>query len=433
MEAQIDEAAASAAPDRECESLNAAKDSASRDIKAAVVAHIQEVEVKDWVGVDPTAVTVSFLAKGSFSSVFKAEAPGCETLAVRLGSDKLVEWGGGIGSMESAVRKALSLRQACEDHGLTVHNFGHATDFSWSVDACGGSDLKAAPMDLAIATQMGQLLARLHAVPTDWYEPFRQQVCSSQPRFSAVPPDSPLWARASANMGLSGGDGIIPQLCELEGAGFETFVRSIPAPRTAEARRVVTLHNDFQPGNVIWSHDRARLFVVDFANASVSCAAVDLWEGCRTVGLVLGAALKEIGQRAFIAGYLGPSVTSEHVDEVLLDVQCCALCRFKLGSGARQAYQQLIDAIALEADVAGWCAHKQAVIDEARADPDVFGFVCGDQAQWKAKLMGGKEWSLVELLSQRLGKQDTFAWWKHCGFQNPDPPGWQPPPPDKMA
>ena len=429
MEAQIDGAAASAAPDRECESLNAEKDSASPDIKAAVVAHIQEVEVKGWVGVDPAAVTVSFLAKGAFSSVFKAEAPGCETLAVRLGSEKLVEWGGGIGSMESAVRKALSLRQACEDHGLTVHNFGHAADFSWSVDACGGSDLKAAPMDLAIATQMGQLLAKFHAVPTDWFEPFRQQVCSSQPRFSDVPPDSPLWSRASASMGLSASDGIIPQLCELERADFDTFVRSIPAPRTAEARRVVTLHNDFAPCNVIWSQDRARLFVVDFAGASVSCAAVDLRWGCRNVGLVLGAA----GQRAFIAGYLGPSVTSEHVDEVLLDVQCCALCRSKPGSGARQTYQELIDVIALKGDVAGWCADTQAVIDEARADPDVYGFVRGDQSQWKAKLTKGKKWSLLELLSQRLGKQDTFAWWKHLGFQSPDPPGWQPPPPEKMV
>ena len=156
----------------------AAGDQAAPDIKAAAFAHIQGVEVKDWVGVDPTAVTVSFLAKGSFSSVFKAEAPGCETLAVRLGNDthKLEEWGGGIGSMESAARKALSLRQACEDHGLTVRNFGHAADFSWSVDACGGRDLEAAPMDLAIATQMGQLLAGLHAMPTDWFEPFCQQV-----------------------------------------------------------------------------------------------------------------------------------------------------------------------------------------------------------------------------------------------------------------
>jgi hypothetical protein len=278
---------------------------------------------------------------------------------------------------------------------------------------------------------MGQLLAGLHAVPTDWFEPFRQQVCASQPRFSRMPPDCPLWARASANSGLSGGDGIIPQLCELEMAGFDTFVRSsmIPAPRTAEARRVVTLHNDFAPQNVIWSQDRARLFVVDFGNASVGCAAVDLWEGCRTVGLVLGAA----GQRAFIAGYLGPSVASEHVDEVLLDVQSCALCRTKSHSGARQAYQDLIDAIALKADVASWCADKQTVIDEARADPDVFGFVRGSCDQWKAKLSRGKEWSTLELMSQRLGKQDEFAWWKHLGFQSPDPPGWQPPPPDKMA
>jgi hypothetical protein len=286
-------------------------------------------------------------------------------------------------------------------------------------------------MDLALATQMGQLLARLHAVPTDWFEPFRQQVCASQPRFSGVPPDSPVWARASANAGCSKGDGIIPQLCELEMAGFDTFVRSIPAPRTAEARRVVTLHNDFAPCNVIWSQDRARLFVVDFGTASVGLAASDLYEGCIYTGLELGAA----GQRAFIAGYLGPSVASEHVDEVLLDVQCSAICQIaKRGSGARMALQDLIDAIALKADVASWCADKQAVIDEARADPDVFGFVRGSQVQWKAKLTGGKEWSLVELLSRRLGKQDEIGWWKHCGFQSPDPPGGlQPPPPDKMA
>ena len=276
---------------------------------------------------------------------------------------------------------------------------------------------------------MGQLLARLHAVPTDWFEPFRQQVCSSQPRFSGVPPDSPLWSRASANIGTSSGDGIIPQLCELDMAGFDTFVRSIPAPRTAEARRVVTTHNDFHEGNVIWSQDRARLFVVDFAGASVSCAAVDLRWGCRNVGLVLGAA----GQRAFIAGYLGPSVTSEHVDEVLLDVLCSPLSRLQNGGGCRQAYQELIDAIALKGDVAGWCAHQIAVIDEARADPDVLGFVRGSQDQWKAKLTRGKGCSRLKLLSQRLGKQDEFAWWKHCGFQSPDPPGLQPLPPDKMA
>ena len=116
------------------------ENSVSPDSKAAVVAHIGKVEVKDWVGVDPTAIRVSFLAQGSFSSVFKAEAPGCETLAVRLGGDNIVEWSE-IGSMESAARKALSMRQACEDHGLTVQNFGHAADFSWSVDACGGCNL----------------------------------------------------------------------------------------------------------------------------------------------------------------------------------------------------------------------------------------------------------------------------------------------------
>ena len=74
---------------------SAAKDSISPDIKAAVVAHIQEVKVKDWVGVDPTAVAVSFLGEGGFSAVFKAEAPGCETLAVRIARGSgAEEWGG---------------------------------------------------------------------------------------------------------------------------------------------------------------------------------------------------------------------------------------------------------------------------------------------------------------------------------------------------
>ena len=180
---------------------------------------------------------------------------------------------------------------------------------------------------------MGQLLARIHAVPTDWFEPFRQQVCSSQPRFSDLPPDCPLWTLASANMGLSGSDGIIPQLCELERADFDAFVKAIPAPRTAEARRVVTTHNDFHPGNILWSQDGTRLLVVDFARASVSGAVVDLWQAVQNIGQHLGAA----GQRAFMAGYLGPSVAPEHVDEVLLDVQCCVFARFKTYNGARQA------------------------------------------------------------------------------------------------
>ena len=271
-----------------------------REDKAAVVAHIQSV-VKEWRGVDPTAITTSYIASGAFSSVYKAEASGCEALAVHLGSDRLVEWSG-IGNSQSAVRKALSLRQACEDHGLTLHNFGHATDYSWSVDACGGSSLDAAPLDLAIAKQMGQLLARIHAVPTDWFEPFRQQVCSRHPRFRDLPPDSPLWALASANMGFSGSDGIIPQLCELERADFDAFVQAIPGPLTTEARRVVTTHNDFHTGNVLWSQDGTRLFAVDFARASVSSAVVDLWEAVKNIGRLLGAA----GQQAFMEAILVP-------------------------------------------------------------------------------------------------------------------------------
>ena len=124
-------------------------------------------------------------------------------------------------------------------------------------------------------------------------------------------------------------------------------------------------------------------------------------------------------------------MTPEHVDEVLVDVQCCVFVRFKTYNGARQASQQLIDALALKTDTSGWCDHALAIIDKARADP-THGLELVEQCPWKEMLEGNKRWSCVELFSRRLGKRDVFGWWKHCGFQSPDPPGWGPPPPDKM-
>merc|ERR1712008_50681 len=99
----------------------------------------------------------------------------------------------------------------------------------------------------------------------------------------------------------------------------------------------------------------------------------------------------------------GKEVMSDYIEEVLLDAESCFMCRWKNYNGARQAAQNLIDALALGKDdeVAGWCEAALALIEEAQKDPEKAKKCLEDssgQGFLPKEMVQGKPWSVLQLI-----------------------------------
>ena len=52
-----------------------------------------------------------------------------------------------------------------------------------------------------------QLLAKIHAIPTDWYDPHREAICKRIPLFREAGHDSHCWVSGSRSFWFSSLDG----------------------------------------------------------------------------------------------------------------------------------------------------------------------------------------------------------------------------------
>lgn len=141
--------------------------------------------------------------------------------------------------------------------------------------------------EAAPRAELAKLLARFHAVPTDWWAPVRQAIVSRDPALSGLigraPPYSPLW-----NLPFSGVDsgkivmgmGNIPDAATqgalslmIETGVYEKVMLCEAFYPTSEAaRRTVMVHGDFKPDNVLQAAD-GTLTAIDYDLTCVGSAA----------------------------------------------------------------------------------------------------------------------------------------------------------------
>lgn len=366
-----------------------------------------------WSDVDATSVQIELAGQGANSTVYRAAAPGKEPVAVKDesgGRSGKIGVHHGVGDLELALAKSKAFADVMADAGLGPRVLLRKEVFT--VEEYCGECLPTGDKgcrSLEDSRLAGELLGRMHLLPTGWYEPFRARVLDLAPQLRVVPHDSPIWTISSAT-GVSASTGLFPQLLELSAEELQQFMalmHSICKPVTRTLSRIVSAHCDFHPGNVVKRSD-GRLFVVDFEQCCVSGAWVDLiramdrWAGENGVE----------GKRAFVQGYLEATKSlgfDEAVDDVILDAECCFM-HLRAGAAGRQLAQMIVDQVALGLPVeAGKIA--LAAIREARAQPATAGKRVIDNLPYglsKEIRCEGDVWKPEYLYYRRLGRSERY-------------------------
>ena len=156
--------------------------------------------------------------------------------------------------------------------------------------------------DLAPPAALAGLLAKLHALPVDWYDALKDTFLQRDPAIAAMLKDAPDYAPCWC-LPWTGLDTGMPVLgvgnpnaetakkilsLELETGVFEKIMLH-PAfqPTSEAARRQVVVHNDFKPDNVLRDPETGALTAIDYDLVQVGPAVMDfglpymMWLGAR--------------------------------------------------------------------------------------------------------------------------------------------------------
>lgn len=163
--------------------------------------------------------------------------------------------------------------------------------------------------------ELGYLLARIHALPTAWFDEFREQLRLDIPALSDAAIGSHVWWFTARNAKERNWDSIMSypsEACMRVWADPELF-----QPMSKAGRRIVTTHGDLHAGNMIQT--AMGIKAIDFEFAMVTHAAFDL---SHTSGFCCKRNIDD--ERTFIRSYLhasGLPCTAADVDEVILEAR----------------------------------------------------------------------------------------------------------------
>lgn len=165
-------------------------------------------------------------------------------------------------------------------------------------------------VDIQAWEDWGALLARIHKLPTEWFDTHRAGIEATMPSVANIPRGSHLWPHLIRNMDC---------LQHFEEHGlFSSFAdRELRNPEHPAASRIVTALCNLHPDNVVGG---ASLKVVNFERACVTHAVQDL------ASQVSGPARPET--RAFLRRYLeemGKTATPAEIERLLIDCQLASI------------------------------------------------------------------------------------------------------------
>lgn len=254
-----------------------------------------------WAGADRKLIKVQECSGRGGSRTYKVSCKGCapEAVALHLRSE--------ITAIEPLAE--LRMKEAAElfsEHGFAPRRLVSGGD--WFIDVWEGTGFPK--FDSAEAfTELGQLLGRIHQLPVDWFDGWREKLRDRSPELRDVAEGSHVWF-FSARKDMLGNMPERVRSCFLLDPFF--------APTTDVAKRIVTSHCDLHPGNMLQT-DRG-IMCIDFEFTCVTFAAQDL-------GFVFLWADSGEKKRAFLDAYLretGLLAGPADVDAVYLDaeIQC---------------------------------------------------------------------------------------------------------------
>jgi hypothetical protein len=118
-----------------------------------------------------------------------------------------------------------------------------------------------------------ELAARLHAAPTDWWPPFRDNLRKMLPLLNDEPDSSPLWLMAA----FAESKDYLSKLAALKEnqSQLAELMTILPRPVGELANKIVNVHGDFWDANIVEADD-GTLKLVDFESTCVCGAIQDL-------------------------------------------------------------------------------------------------------------------------------------------------------------
>eukprot|EP00929_Paragymnodinium_shiwhaense_P034220 TRINITY_DN18653_c0_g1_i1.p1 TRINITY_DN18653_c0_g1~~TRINITY_DN18653_c0_g1_i1.p1 ORF type:complete len:847 (+),score=134.76 TRINITY_DN18653_c0_g1_i1:79-2619(+) len=213
------------------------------------------------------------------------------------------------GSKEVLMRRMSEATLALSRAGVAPQRLAEGGDwFVESWDAAASSD----GVKSAGARGQGQLLARVHDVPVTWFEPIKEQILAENPQASATPAGSHAWLYLSR---LAPFDNVLKD----PGVYADYVDDTHLSPVSSIAKRVVTVHGDYHPGNTIDAGEGVGFKVVDFEFTHAGSAVFDL-----TFGLFCCGRENRV---EFLEGYTEnmTGVTTEDFEEVMVDAELALL------------------------------------------------------------------------------------------------------------
>jgi len=194
--------------------------------------------------------------------------------------------------------------------GKVVGTFDKLKTPAWWRRACQCSSMMK--HEAASLVEMGNLLAQIHATPTQWFDDWRGRLEKRHPVLRKAPRGSHMWYFG------------FQQNCfdDLREDSIQKWIDEgrFFKPLSQSAARVVTCHGDFHPANVVRAGGGLR--VIDFETACVACAVQDLaW----SFKLFLS---ETEDKRVFTEAYLlasGQPAAPEDVEALMFDAECYSM------------------------------------------------------------------------------------------------------------
>eukprot|EP00404_Azadinium_spinosum_P055372 CAMPEP_0180779220 /NCGR_PEP_ID=MMETSP1038_2-20121128/46264_1 /TAXON_ID=632150 /ORGANISM="Azadinium spinosum, Strain 3D9" /LENGTH=418 /DNA_ID=CAMNT_0022814487 /DNA_START=1 /DNA_END=1257 /DNA_ORIENTATION=+ len=318
------------------------------------IAQVVKEKIRAWKDVDITQIEVKEVSGCGGSKTFRVSI--CEAFGASEGSVDVVPAAIAFHSRSEFNKPLLEERniaagRAFANAGIGPRLIAEDEDFRWCINEWGGEAIvekftgpgcRNEAMGVAAVEQnmtwsqagagefreqVGQVLGRIHRVPTDWAEPFlAQKPFLLSDKFPTL---GCLGQKALHKQSL---EDMPPQMQERWGRAIDMLNTS-----TALARRVVTLHADFHCGNILIHDGRSvgvekaepRLCAIDFEFANIGQAEFDLG-----YAFVVNKALlnNAANKRAFIKGYVeavtvGSSdhVSPNDVENLLVDCEMASV------------------------------------------------------------------------------------------------------------
>ncbi len=197
---------------------------------------------------------------------------------------------------------------------------------------------------LAPPEKLAELLAKIHSIPTNWYEKLKELFLDRDSSLGDIlrpmPPHAPCWC-----LPWSGFDTGMPVLgvgnpdieaskrimeIEIETGVYEKIMQcSAFFPVSEAAKRQVVVHNDFKPDNILRDSETGSLTAIDYDLVQVGAAVMDfglpytMWLGSRYTTFEF--------RKAFIKSYLIASnlpSSDRNINDMMLDCEINTIVAF---------------------------------------------------------------------------------------------------------